>query len=169
MLSETPRTPAELQPAFHQATNNLWKLNMGQVSQTLSRLERDGLIHEQGTITTPTGHEATRYTRTDAGSEELAAWWTDPVLRPANDRDELVIKISLARHTPHIDLLRILDSQRRAVLAEIRELNTTLREMNSSLSTQRLAAERRIFDLESDARFLDRVEAMLNEDRAERT
>lgn len=163
LLTEQPRTPAELRHSFHEATDNFWTLNMGQVTQTLTRLERDGCITPVGSTLTATGHEAVSYAITDEGLAEIAAWWTNPVLRPATERDELVIKVSLAIGRSDVEFLDVLDTQRRAVLAQIQQVHKLLRQTDSSFSAQRLAAERRIFDLESDARFLDRVEAMMKD------
>ncbi|WIM68385.1 PadR family transcriptional regulator [Corynebacterium breve] len=165
LLAHCPSTPSNLQGAFHEATNHEWKLNMGQVTQTLARLERDGLVAQSGSTLTPTGHEAIEYSLTDRGIEEVQQWWASPVLRPDSERDELVMKVSLAFACGDVDLIGLLDTQRQAVLQQLREVTKLSRNLPHTLSTDRLMAERRVFDLEADVRFLDRAEALLNESR----
>ena len=71
LLSEEPATASHIKTRFADSFDGLWPLNMGQVAQTLSRLERDGLIATDGELTGPTGRRATSYAITDAGRTEL--------------------------------------------------------------------------------------------------
>ncbi|GAB3079849.1 PadR family transcriptional regulator [Corynebacterium aquatimens] len=162
LLHHQPSTPAELQHGFHETMSGRWNLNMGQVTQTLARCERDGLIAATGTTPTHTGHEATTYQLTKAGLEEVDAWWSTPVTRPAAERDEVVMKIVLGLKRDDIDIIVLMDTQRRFVLEQIREANKEMRSLNPVPTADRLMCERRILDLEADIRFLDRVEALLN-------
>lgn len=162
LLAQKPSTPAELQHRFHEAMNGLWNLNMGQVTQTLGRLERDGLVEAVGTVPTPTGHEAVSYQLTDKGIDEVFDWWETPVERPDTERDELVMKIVLALQRDDIDVINLMDTQRRAVLDQIGNVNKQLRELEALPSAQRLMGERRILDLEADVRFLDRAESLIS-------
>ena len=162
LLADGPRSASQLQQQFSDRTQAVWPLNIGQVTQTLGRLERDGLVEVAGTITGANNRPADTYRLTDAGRELLDAWWAAPVHRPATERDELVIKISLAAHHPGIDLIGLLDRQRRATIAQLRELNRASRSLDDTRTAERLQVERRIFDLEAEARWLDRVEALTN-------
>lgn len=162
LLADGPRSASQLQQQFNDRTQAVWPLNIGQVTQTLGRLERDGLIETAGTITGANNRPADTHRLTTAGRELLTAWWTTPVHRAATERDELVIKISLAAHDPGIDLIGLLDRQRRSTIRQLRELNRTARSLGDTRTADRLQVERRIFDLEAEARWLDRVEALTN-------
>ncbi len=110
LLSDGPATASHIKQRFADSFDELWPLNMGQVAQTLSRLERDGLIANAGELTGPTGRRATSYAITDAGREELEAWWTSPAHKPAIERDELVLKVTLAAQRSDVDVITVLDA-----------------------------------------------------------
>lgn len=162
LLRPGPRTAGQLRQEFNHATGDIWPLNMGQVSQTLTRLERDELTQPAGTTTGPTGRQAQLYELTDAGRQELQTWWTAPI-DPApvrHERDELVLKFLMADTAPGVNLIELLDAQRFANLRHLRELNATLRDLPETRNAARLNAEKRIVELEAQARWLDRVEAL---------
>lgn len=160
LLLDGPRSASQLQRSFAEATDEVWPLNIGQVTQTLARLQRDGLIDTAGTTTGPSGHTAETYRLTTLGHNILQEWWDSPVLSPAAERDELVTKVSLAARRADIDLIRLLDEQRRAVMAKLRELNRGARQLPETRTAERLLHEHQIFLLESQARWLDRVESL---------
>ncbi|GAB3647999.1 PadR family transcriptional regulator [Corynebacterium nasicanis] len=162
LLTVGPSSASQLQQQFSDRTQAVWPLNIGQVTQTLARLERDGLIEVAGSITGANNRPAETYQLTPAGRELLDAWWAEPVHRPATERDELVIKVSLGAHDPGINLIALLDRQRRSTIHQLRELNRASRALADTRSAERLQVERRIFDLEAEARWLDRVEALTN-------
>lgn len=153
-------TASGLQHAFNDLTDGLWPLNIGQVSQTLSRLERDALIAKTGEEKGRTGHMVSQYGITQTGKQELDDWWTSNITKSLADRDELVTKIALAVHEDSVELTSLLDSQRMAVFRQIRELNEKAAQIPNTRNATRLLIERQIFDLEAEARWLDRVEAL---------
>ena len=108
LLSEEPATASHIKNRFAETFDNLWPLNMGQVAQTLSRLERDGLIATDGELTGPTGRRATSYAITPAGREELSQWWMSTLHNDAIERDELVLKVSLAARRSDVDVLSLI-------------------------------------------------------------
>ena len=160
LLADGPNTASGLQQAFYELFHDTQPLNMGQVSQTLTRLERDNLVENTGTVTRPTGHQTTQYQLTENGRTELNTWQHSPVLRALSDRDELVIKITFAAYGDSEDFLDILDGQRATVLTQLRKLNNEAKTLPAERNGLRLLIERRIFDLEAEARCLDRVEAL---------
>lgn len=164
LLRGGPHSASGLQHRFAELTEDTWPLNIGQVSQTLRRLERDGFIEQDGTVTAPTGREVSTYQLTDAGRQEVGDWFSSGVVRSTAERDELVMKLSLAADPDSgIELLSLLDAQRRATLAQLRAVNQMSRTLAPRATAERLQAERRIFDLEAEIRFLDRVEALQHE------
>lgn len=159
-LAKGPCSASQLQNQFRQVTDEFWPLNIGQVTQTISRLERDALIEPAEQIIGANGHPTDTYRLTDQGRALLATWWTEPVIRPKAERDELVIKVALAAHFDEVDLIALLDRQRRAAIADLRALTITSRDLPDTRTAERLQVERRIHDLESEVRWLDRVEAL---------
>ncbi len=55
LLDEQPMYGAQLRAQFERRTGGTWPLNVGQVYQTLARLERDGLVEATGPRTTRAG------------------------------------------------------------------------------------------------------------------
>jgi DNA-binding PadR family transcriptional regulator len=94
LLSEQPKYGLQLRMEFEAGTGAVWPLNVGQVYTTLQRLERDGLIesdddHSDGA--------QKGYRITPPGEEELSAWLRTPPDLALPPRDELVIKVLIAR------------------------------------------------------------------------
>lgn len=160
LLAHAEKPASALQAEYLAAMEHTQTLNIGQVSQTLSRLERSGLIATAGETTGSAGHHVTVYSLTEEGHKALHTWWIEPTLRGVADRDELLTKITLAATDPTVNLLEILDRQRTVILAELRSLNKASRHLPHARTAERLKTERRIFDLEAEARWLDRVEAL---------
>lgn len=95
----------QLRQEFNRRTDGVWPLNVGQVYTTLDRLERDGLIVQL--VADAEGHK--RYAITDEGRAEVETWLTARTERA--DRDELAIKVALARTLPGVDLATVLGAQ----------------------------------------------------------
>jgi DNA-binding PadR family transcriptional regulator len=96
----------QLRQEFNRRTGSVWPLNVGQVYTTLDRLERDGLVTQLEADAE--GH--VRYAITEAGRGEVREWLTTPVQR--TERDELAIKVTLARTLPGIDAAAVIAAQR---------------------------------------------------------
>ncbi len=146
MLADGEHSAGQLQQQFSERTQDVWPLNIGQVTQTLARLERDDLIEVAGTITGANNRPADTYRLTDTGRELLTEWWASPVRRAASERDELVIKVALAAQNRSVDLIGLLDRQRRATIAQLQELNRTSRSLDHTRTAERIQVERRIFE-----------------------
>lgn len=166
LLAEQPRSVGRLKADFEDRTCDTWPVNVGQVYQTIQRLTRDGLIESTGTDTGTSGRHTELFGVTAAGHDELTTWWHAPVLPPPNDRDDLVIKAALAAGTgasrlpDGLTFADVLHRQRLAVLDELRTLTRKKADIPPATSATRLQLERRIFDLESQIRWLDQIEAL---------
>ncbi len=165
LLKAEPRTANQLRQDFNHVTGDLWPINIGQVAQTLTRLERDELATPCGETTGPTGRQATLYQLTPAGQKELETWWATAVgplstASARNERDELVLKFLIADSDPDINFLELLDAQRFNNLRLIRQLGEELRELPATRTAQRLIVEKQLLDLEAQSRLLDRIEAL---------
>ncbi|QGU01069.1 Transcriptional regulator PadR-like family protein [Corynebacterium kalinowskii] len=143
LLGEQPQGSAQLQATFHERTDNTWPLNIGQVYQTVKRLQRDALIEV-------TGREgkADIFSLTADGKRELQEWLATAVEKPADDRDELVIRMAVVQ-----DRGPLIKVQREANMARLRKLTRMQAEGAAELLKQR-----QIFDLEAEARWLDYLE-----------
>ena len=84
ILQQGPCYGYQLRAEFDRRTGSTWPLNVGQIYNTLDRLERDGLV-EKGDVDEH-GHVYWRIT--DAGTAEVRDWLASPVLRPPGTRDQ---------------------------------------------------------------------------------
>ncbi|NLZ57849.1 MAG: PadR family transcriptional regulator, partial [Corynebacterium sp.] len=85
-----------------------------------------------------------------------------PVVQAVTERDELVTKVTLAQTRADLDLIKLLDTQRASIMDDLRALNRRTRNLPNTRTTDRLLIEKRIFELEAQARWLDRVESLQN-------
>jgi DNA-binding PadR family transcriptional regulator len=119
LLERGPSHGYQLRAEFDAATGATWPLNVGQVYTTLDRLERDGLVAQDGP---PDAEGRIAYRLTDEGHAEVRAWFTSPVSAKAAPRDELAIKLALAVTTPGVDVVSVVQTQRSATMSALQEL-----------------------------------------------
>ena len=86
LLERGPSHGYQLRADFDAATGAAWPLNVGQVYTTLDRLERDGLVAQDGD---PDAEGRIAYRITDDGRRELTSWFRSPVSAKSAPRDEL--------------------------------------------------------------------------------
>ena len=120
LLEQAPMYGYQLRVEFERRTGETWPLNVGQVYTTLARLERDGLVQPTGEDGPDEQGHAT-YRITDAGRDEVAAWFTTPVTRTQPPRDELAIKLALAVTVPGVDVGTVIQQQRSATMAALQD------------------------------------------------
>lgn len=165
LLSDGPRYGYDLRCAFEASTGGAWPLNVGQVYTTLGRLERDGLVDQQGVD--DDGHVF--YALTDLGRQELQDWFTAPVERTPPPRDELAIKIALAASLPEVDLAEVLQRQRAATVST---LQTLTRQKASALDDghvgRLVVLDALLASADAEARFLDTCDVRLTTRRTAR-
>ncbi|PWJ26443.1 DNA-binding PadR family transcriptional regulator [Branchiibius hedensis] len=163
LLSEGPIHGSGLRAQFEAHTGGTWPLNVGQVFTTLARLERDGLVEQTG----PADDEGKiEYALTDTGRAELETWWSSPVERATSPRDELAIKLVLAVTLPGIDVRRVVQTQRTASMAQLRDLTRLKRSSDKhSDIAWTLLLENHLFAAEAEVRWLDYVESTLTKGR----
>jgi DNA-binding PadR family transcriptional regulator len=158
LLERGPSHGYQLRTEFDAATGATWPLNVGQVYTTLDRLERDGLVAQDGEADAD-GRIA--YRITDLGRQELTAWFTSPVTRQGAPRDELAIKLALAVTTPGIDVLSVVQTQRGATMTSLQEL-TRLKSRADGDPDElawSLVLDALLFRAEAEIRWLDHCEA----------
>ncbi|RIJ52148.1 PadR family transcriptional regulator [Clavibacter lycopersici] len=107
----------QLRTEFSRRTGTAAPLNVGQIYNTLDRLERDGLVVKGETD--DAGHVP--YTITAAGTAEVDAWLSASV-GAVGARDELLVKVTLAMSLPGADALEVVRTQRASSSAEAEAL-----------------------------------------------
>ncbi|MFK4790639.1 PadR family transcriptional regulator [Microbacterium sp. ZW T5_56] len=161
ILDQGPCYGYQLRSEFDRRTGSTWPLNVGQIYNTLERLERDGLV-ERGDADDQ-GHVF--WEITDAGRAEVGAWLSSPVERSGGTRDELAIKLAVAATLPGVDVTAVIQTQRRATLSQLQELNRAKYAGAAPDSPEELAwslvVDSMIFQTEAEARWLDHTEQRL--------
>ncbi len=162
ILDQGPCYGYQLRAEFDRRTGSTWPLNVGQIYNTLERLERDGLV-EKGEVDE---HGHVYWEITQAGRAEVAEWLSSPVERGQGTRDELAIKLALAATLPGIDLAAVIHLQRKASLAQLQELNRAKYAGANPDGPEELAwslvVDSMIFAAEAEVRWLDHTEQRLS-------
>ncbi len=163
ILDQGPCYGYQLRAEFDRRTGSTWPLNVGQIYNTLDRLERDGLV-EKGDVDDQ-GH--VYWQITDAGSAEVRAWLDAPVERAPGTRDELAIKLAIAATLPGVDLAAVIQRQRSASLRQLHELNRAKYAGANQDGPEELAwslvVDSMIFAAQAEARWLDHTEQRLSQ------
>lgn len=161
LLQDKPRYGYQLRTEFENRTGTTWPLNIGQVYTTLDRLERDGLVSNDGSD----GEGHVIYSITPAGEADVQDWFTDPVERTSPPRNELAIKLALAVTLPGVDVQAVVQAQR---LASIRALQEYTKARRDTAAGQRsadtawlLVLDSLVFQTEAEVRWLDLCEARM--------
>jgi DNA-binding PadR family transcriptional regulator len=158
LLERGPSHGYQLRAEFDAATGATWPLNVGQVYTTLDRLERDGLVAQDGE---PDADGRIAYRITDDGRRELTSWFASPVTRQGAPRDELAIKLALAVTTPGVDVLTVVQTQRTATMTGLQDL-TRLKARSADPGDDlawSLVLDSLVFRAEAEIRWLDHCEA----------
>jgi DNA-binding PadR family transcriptional regulator len=161
LLHKEPAHGYELKVAIESMFGELWPdVNIGQVYQTLGRLERAGMVRST-TVTQEHRPDKKVYELTPAGREALRQW-VDEVAPMARLREGFVTKLVLAWRTRLADPVVLIDRQRRAYLLQLRELNE-LADTATGL-VARLAVEAAVLHLQADLNLLEFCEQALTAD-----
>jgi DNA-binding PadR family transcriptional regulator len=117
ILTEGTGYGYQLRTEFSRRTGAAAPLNVGQIYNTLDRLERDGLVVKGATD--DAGHVP--YTITESGRAEVVEWLARSVGAPAA-RDELLVKVTLALSLPGADADEVLRVERERARSDAAEL-----------------------------------------------
>ncbi len=151
----------ELRKELEVRTGSLWELNVGQVYTTLARLERDGYVVEvgnragSGDRTDGDASDQRQYALTEAGRAELSVWYREPRRRPAPDRDELVIKITLAAQSDDVDIHDVIDAQQRATTEQLQRYTRAKAQSDESDLARLMALDAVIAQIDAELRWLE--------------
>ena len=119
LLAEQPLHAYSVKARFEDLLGGSWEVNIGQVSTTLQRLERDELIE-------PAGARGERgrlpYRLTQEGRKALDAWLAEPESEPQQLREEIYLKLLLASRVADGGVPELLARQRRVYLQRLKDL-----------------------------------------------
>src|SRR5689334_20508758 len=128
LFADGPKYGYQVRTEFEARTGGTWPVNVGQVYTTLERLERDGLIAEEGT--NPEGR--TVYAMTGPGRAALDEWFRTPVADADRPRNELAIKLLMAATTPGVDVAAVVQRQRTESLRLMRDYTRLRRDADEA-------------------------------------
>lgn len=171
ILDQGPCYGYQLRSEFDRRTGSARPLNVGQIYNTLDRLERDGLVKKAAPSASnvePSEEPASSqiyYRITDAGSAEVAGWFASAVERSATAREDLAIKLAIAVTLPGVDASNVIRVQRSAATAALQELMTEKNAASDPAFSEELArlliVDSMIFHAEAEIRWLDHSEGRL--------
>jgi DNA-binding PadR family transcriptional regulator len=156
LLEAGPRHGYDLKRSYDEQFGHGRELHYGQVYATLARLLKNGLVEVEAEP--GGGPDRKRYTITEAGVSDVAAWLTQPETPEPYLQSSLYTKVVLALLTGR-DATDILDTQRAEHLRLMREL--TRRKRDGDLAA-RLICDHALFHLEADLRWLELAAARLD-------
>jgi DNA-binding PadR family transcriptional regulator len=158
ILDQGPCYGYQLRAEFDRRTGSTWPLNVGQIYNTLDRLERDGLVAKGETD--DQGHVYWKIT--DAGTAEVRAWLSSPVERAGGTRDELAIKLAVAATLPGVDVASVIQTQRAASQARLDDLSAQRADATDiddpDAFVRDLVVDSMRLAVEAELRWLDRVQ-----------
>ncbi|MCQ4041408.1 PadR family transcriptional regulator [Streptantibioticus rubrisoli] len=160
LLAKEPAHGYELKQALEQTFGAAYpQPNIGQIYVTLGRLEKNGLIKGQD-IDQSNRPNKRVYEITDAGREELAAWFAEPTEGP-RVRDEFFMKLVLAPGAGGSDRLALINTQRRHYLNVMRGLSRLAAQDRDNRVAQ-LLIEGAMLHLQADLDWLERCQEELD-------
>jgi DNA-binding PadR family transcriptional regulator len=164
LLSLQPRYGYELRAAFLAVVGGEqnWDLKPAQIYSTLARLEEAGLVKVQGRG--KKGKPEKRvFSITAAGQRELESWFgkNEP---PEHQRDETYLKMVLSLATGLADSRKILSRERAMLYRELHQATARRSEVDPERELSLiLLLDKTVMHLEADLRWLDMLEARLDE------
>ena len=164
LLATRPRHGYELHDAFEAMVGGEqnWDIKPAQVYTTLSRLEKKGLVVEDR-VEQDGGPEKFIYAMTDAGLVELRKWFAEPV-ESDHLRDEFFLKLMLAIAVEEGDPRKVIYIQRANLYKELHSITGQRSQIDPrSELAYILFLDRVVMRLEADLRWLEMVEARLDE------
>jgi DNA-binding PadR family transcriptional regulator len=120
LLLDRPAYRYQLGDRLQERLGPAWKINSGQLYQTIDRLELDGLI-ERIDSATDDQHERHVFAATAAGEDEFEHWFDGSMGRARLLRRPLLVKITLAGPERLKDTLQEIDNYERECAACLRE------------------------------------------------
>ncbi len=164
LLAQRPRHGYELRAAFEAFVGGRenWEVNPAQIYATLTRLEESGLVREHG-MAQASGPEKRIYSITRQGKDALREWFSTAIERE-HQRDEFFIKLMLCLATGQADPYKLIQTQRAKLYQDLHNITVQRTRANPQAELARiLLYDKAIMYLEADLRWMDLVQARLDE------
>jgi DNA-binding PadR family transcriptional regulator len=164
LLAQRPRHGYELHAAFEAVVGGEqnWDVKPAQIYTTLSRLRDGGMVMEEA-IEQGGGPEKRVFAITYKGRVELSAWFSEGVALE-HQRDEFFLKLLLAIATGEANPRQVIQTQRSKLYQNLHAYTAHRNKTDSRTAlAQVLLYDKAIMHLEADLRWLDMVEARLED------
>lgn len=166
LLAQQPRHGYELRAAFEALVggNDIWEVKPAQIYTTLARLEEAGLVH-QDSVEQDSGPDKRIYSLTPSGQTELAEWFGTGVVAE-HHRDEFFVKLMVSLYSDEIDPYQVIRAQRNRLYQDLHALTARRNGIDAHRElAQIFLLDKSIMHLEADLRWLDLLEARLDDIR----
>lgn len=166
LLAQHPRHGYELRAAFEALVGGeaVWGVKPAQIYATLGRLEEAGLVSQAG-VAKHGGPEKRIYNLTRRGRSELAGWFGQAEAVD-HQRDAFFVKLMLSLVVAQADPYQVIRSQRRRLYQELHDQTARRNRADpASELAQIFLLDKAIMHLEADLRWLDLLEARLDDIR----
>jgi len=164
LLAQKPRHGYELHTVFSAVVGDEnWDVKPAQIYTTLNRLEEAGLVETASDLGEGDEPERRVYAVTEDGQAALQEWFSAGSALD-HQRDEFFVKVMVALVSGEADPSRLIQTQRAHIF---RELHAATRQRDDHDPRTEIAhillMEKVIMHLEADLRWLDMIEARLDE------
>jgi DNA-binding PadR family transcriptional regulator len=164
LLAQQPRYGYELRAAFTALAGGRenWEVAPAQIYTTLNRMLKSGLIQVKETADGDSS-ERQFFTITTTGMDELNQWFASEE-RTSPVQDTFYLKLMVARDLPFVETASLIQTQRTSAYRELRRITRQRSELDPRTDLARiLLMDKAIMHLEADLRWLDMIEARLEE------
>ena len=164
LLAQRPRHGYELHAAFEAVVGGAqnWDVKPAQIYTTLARLEEGGLVREDS-VEQGGGPEKRIYAITRQGRETLTEWFGAGV-EPEHQRDEFFVKLMLILATGEASPRKVIQTQRARLYRELHAITAQRKRANPKTElAQILLMDKTVMHLEADLRWLDMIDARMDE------
>jgi len=158
LVSEGPKYGLQLRQEFEERTGEVWPLNVGQVYQTLQRLERDGFVESEDE--TAEGPQKL-FRITHDGQAELDTWLSTPPDQSSPPRDDLVIKVLIAIRLSGVDVRDVIQAHRRYLVELMQQWTRVKADAAPDDLSLVLVVDAELYRLDAVIRWLDAADGRL--------
>ena len=164
LLAQHPRHGYELRAAFQALAGGEenWDVKPAQIYTTLTRLEQGGFVAEDS-VEQDAGPEKRIYAITPAGRQTLKEWFACEI-EPEHQRDEFFLKLMIGLASGVADPYHLIQTQRAHLFQDLHDITEQRRQADPSRELAMiLLLDKAVMHLEADLRWLDMIEARLDE------
>ncbi len=164
LLAQQPRYGYELRAAFTALAGGRenWEVTPAQIYTTLNRMLKSGLIQVEET---PDGETSDRqfFTISADGLDELKHWFESDE-RSSPVQDTFYLKLMVSRELPFVETARLIHTQRAGLYRELHRITRQRGTLDPRTDLARIMLmDKAIMHLEADLRWLDMIEARLED------